>query len=153
MTCPFCGRGFTTASGVSHHLETASCPKARGVDRKIIYEQLRRRDRQGILTNKLLEWHEETWDTGNAWNGYRFECYLCHKEFNTYKSLDQHLESPAHQQNLYHCPNPKCRMHFKTLAAIFNHLESESCAFIKFAAVKENVNRFFSNSQARIAFY
>lgn len=41
------------------------------------------------------------------------------------------------QQALYNCPNRDCRKDFTTLAAVMNHLESESCGFIRF----ENVQR------------
>lgn len=151
VSCPFCRRAYTSASGVSHHLETGSCPNARNINRKFIYEQLAQRDQQGIITKKLIGWHEETWHTGNAWNGSFFECYLCHKQFNRNASLDQHLKSPTHLQNIYHCPSRSCGSNFRTLASMFNHLESEKCGFIKFAGVNKNVNNFFSSNR-QIAF-
>lgn len=30
-----------------------------------------------------------------TWNGYGYECYLCHRVFHQIHSLSQHLNSPA----------------------------------------------------------
>jgi hypothetical protein len=152
IVCPFCQNTFTTASGVSHHLETASCPKARNLDRNAIHQLLRQRDPNGIITEHLLEWHtgnsiDETWDPCSAYNGDGYECYICHREFGTPHSLDQHIRSPAHQAPLYHCPNKRGKCggkRFPTLAALFNHLESESCGYVKFSAVQKNVDGFLT---------
>lgn len=54
-------------------------------------------------------------------------------------SLDQHLNSPIHKQNLYHCPNQKCGKEFVSLAALFNHLESEGCGYMRFEKVNKRV--------------
>ena len=157
MTCPFCSRGFTTASGLSHHLESSGCPSAPGINRQKVHEQISARDQQRLFTNKLIGWKSETWSEDNAWNGSSFECYLCHREFAAQRHLDQHLKSPAHAQNIYHCPNARCQQQFKALAGLFNHLESESCNFIKFKNVQRNVSNFLSgnnnSNQRQIAFY
>ena len=155
MACPFCKRGFTSASGVSHHLETGSCPNAKGLNREAIYKELRQRDPNGMITNNLLEWHgETTWSSTSAWNGNQYECYLCHRQFAKNADLDRHLKSPTHLQQIYHCPNKmRCGSQFKTLAAMFNHLESESCGFIKFAGVQKNVGNFLSSGQRTIGFH
>lgn len=76
--------------------------------------------------------------TDGAWNWYASECYFCHRCFNRIHSLNQHLNSPVHQQKEYHCPNRECGKQFVTLAAMCNHLESESCEFMRF----EKVNKF-----------
>lgn len=155
VSCPFCQRAFTSASGVSHHLETGSCPNARCVNRESIFTTLRQRDRNGIITNNLLEWHgeAETWSIDNAWNGHTYQCYLCRRQFAAMGDLDRHLKSPAHMQEIYHCPNKmRCGSQFKTLAAMFNHLESESCGFIKFSGVQSNVGGFLAGNQRLIGF-
>lgn len=106
-----------------------------------------------MITNNLLEWHGESWSTMNAWNGNGFECYACHRQFSKNAHLDQHLKSPVHLQQIYHCPNKsRCGLQFKTLAAMFNHLESESCGYIKFARVQNNVGNFLSTQQRTIGF-
>ena len=152
VPCPFCNRGFTSASGLSHHLESGGCPHGRAVNRQTIYNTLRQRDPNGIITNNLLEWHGETWSTTNAWNGSDYECYLCHHRFQGMRGLDAHLKSPRHMQEIYHCPNSGCRTQFKSLAGMFNHLESESCGFMKFGGVQERVGGVIAGRQRLIEF-
>lgn len=55
------------------------------------------------------------------------------------RALNQHANSPVHQQSIYHCPNEarKCGKQFVSLAGFFNHLESEACGFIRFEKVQE----------------
>ena len=64
--------------------------------------------------------------------------------------LDQHLKSPTHQQEIYHCPNKACKKQFKNLAGMFNHLESESCGFIKFSSVNKSAGDFFKGGSAKL---
>lgn len=139
---------------MSHHLETGSCPKTQGVNRESIFNALRERDPNGLITNNLLEWHEDaSWSPNSAYNDNRYECYICHREFGSMRGLKQHLDSPVHKQEIYHCPNKiQCGSQFKTLAAMFNHLESGSCGFMKFSAVQKNVNGFLMG-QRTIGFY
>ncbi|KAE9970492.1 hypothetical protein EG327_010253 [Venturia inaequalis] len=157
VICPFCQVGFASASGVSHHLETGSCPNARGMDRDSIYSELRRRDPNGTFTQNLIGWHEETnvqnIATNRCWNGQAFECYLCNKKFRQLSHLDQHLNSPIHAQKYYHCPKAGCAKEFVSLAAMFNHLESESCGFIRFEQVQQNVNQFLAGGGRLISFH
>ncbi|KAF4509413.1 hypothetical protein G6O67_003589 [Ophiocordyceps sinensis] len=137
IKCPFCSRLFTTAAGLAHHLESASCPNASGLGRDGLYRFVRSKDPQGLISKNLIEWtgssHYEA-DSG-AWNG------------NGYTTSTR----PSTKQDLYHCPNPACRADFKTLAGIINHLESESCRFTKFEHVQQNINNIVSGSR-RIAF-
>ncbi|TKX24022.1 C2H2 type zinc finger domain-containing protein 5 [Elsinoe australis] len=157
IDCPFCTTSFVSASGLSHHLETSSCPNARNLNRQAIHRELRQRDPRGVITERLLEYHslerKADWDPSSAFNGYKYECYLCHREFPQAQSLRQHITSPAHQEPLYHCPNKlgTCNgKRFPTLAALFNHLESESCGYVKFTTVQQNVNAFMTNGQQRL---
>jgi C2H2 type zinc-finger (2 copies) len=152
VACPFCGGAFTTASGVSHHLETSSCPSARNLNRDALYKALRARDQHGLITKKLLQSKEldtiDTYATFRTWNGYAYECYLCHRDFHSLRALNQHLNSPAHQQKYYHCPNKRgCGKDFVTLAALFNHLESESCGFMRFENVNKSANEFLTGKK------
>lgn len=137
LECPFCQTRFTTASGMTHHVERGACPNAR-YDRDSLYRFVRSKDENGVISKNLLEWEESTYveATDRAWNGHSFECYLCRRQFRSLHGLNQHLSSPYHQQPLYHCPEWNCRMDFKTLAALINHFESESCGFIRFGRVQ-----------------
>lgn len=150
ITCPFCKRCFTTATGVAHHLETGSCPNARAVDRDTILNAVRRRDPHHLITKKLLTYPSSTSSsieaTAALYNEYRgcYECYLCHKGFGSLSGLNQHVRSPVHKQNAYHCPGRACGREFKALAGLFNHLESETCGAVRFEAMQRNVGSFLS---------
>jgi hypothetical protein len=48
---------------------------------------------------------------------------------------------------LYHCPNPRCRVEFKTLGAIINHLESETCGAMRFDAVQRRIGDIVSGKR------
>ncbi|KAJ5662774.1 hypothetical protein N7462_011700 [Penicillium macrosclerotiorum] len=143
VKCPFCGNGFVTPSGLSHHLESASCPQARNLNQETLAEMVRRSDPHGLITQKQLESHQEKnveyEATHAAWNGHNWECYLCHKLFKNVKSLNQHINSPTHKQKIYHCPNRRenCNKQFVSLAALFNHLESETCGLLRFRQVQQ----------------
>ncbi|OJJ03184.1 hypothetical protein ASPVEDRAFT_133608 [Aspergillus versicolor CBS 583.65] len=143
VSCPFCKVGYTTASGLSHHLETSSCPNAPSLSRETIYRMVRERDPSGVITNKQIGWVEEKNATYSAnlrsWNGNGYECYLCHRQFKSLPALNQHLNSSAHKQQVYHCPNSGCAKPFAALAGLFNHLESESCSFMRFERVQQSL--------------
>ncbi|KAI1121985.1 hypothetical protein F5Y10DRAFT_83895 [Nemania abortiva] len=139
IACPLCKSLFTTAAGVAHHLETGACPNASRLNRDEVYKLVRQVDSGGLIAKNLIGWEGSTTyqASGLAWNGHYFECYFCHRLFNTLNSLNQHLQSPVHQQKLYHCPNRvRCRKEFTTLAGVCNHLESESCGAMRFEAVQ-----------------
>lgn len=168
MEGPFCKRRFVTATGVAHHLESSACPHAPYIDRDNVYQFIRSKDPHGAISKKLLSWHgsDRYEATGRSWNGYAYECYFCHRQFGQLRSLNQHLNSPARtslgfctcashpvdesfldQQDLYHCPNRACRLNFKTLASVINHLESESCGFMRFGAVQAKMGNVLSGDR------
>lgn len=144
VLCPFCKSAFGTASGACTHLESGACPRAPSLNRETIYKIVRENDRNGMITNKLIGWKEDEerdkWEVNpNAYNGNMWECYYCHREFSTASSLKSHLNSPVHKQKVYHCPNKRgsCDKQFITLAALFSHLESESCGLTRFENVQK----------------
>ncbi|KAI1645263.1 uncharacterized protein F4817DRAFT_344209 [Daldinia loculata] len=144
INCPFCKKAYTCATGLAHHIEGGACPRAPRLNRDEVYKLVRTKDPGGLISKNLLGWkgspkYEATYE---SWNGCAFECYLCHRQFGLLSSLNQHLSSPTHQQNLYHCPNRlSCGREFVSLAALMNHLESESCGYTRF----ENVQRASRN--------
>ena len=112
-----------------------------------MYEAVRKRDPNGTLTRKLLNWSKEddfeaTERSRNVATG-AFDCSLCGASFNRLQSLNQHLQSPKHAQKLYHCPKKACNKRFATLAAVTSHLESEKCDFMRFEDVQKAVSRIF----------
>lgn len=115
------------------------------MNRDTLYKAVRCRDPTGIISKKLLTWSGTTsyQATKKAWNAAAeaYQCYLCGRDFGKLTSLNQHLNSPVHQQKLYHCPNGVCKKDFTLLAALINHLESESCQYMRFEAVQKNIER------------
>ncbi|KAM7192247.1 hypothetical protein V8F20_008949 [Naviculisporaceae sp. PSN 640] len=153
VLCPFCRREYATATGMVHHLEAGSCPRAQGMSRDEIYRFVRSKDPNGILAKKLIGWHgEPTYEvTGRTWDGYCYRCYLCNRGFGSLGSLQAHINSNAHKQTLYHCPNRRCGQEFKALAAVINHLESESCGAMRFETVQRRITDIVS-SDRRLTF-
>ncbi|OAG15212.1 zinc finger protein [Alternaria alternata] len=152
---PFCKTALTSASGLSHHLESGSCPRAGNSNHRTIFQAISQRDCGGLVTNKLLTYPDsgtQNIATGATWNGFNYECYLCHREFRNLQGLNQHLSSPAHSEKLYHCPNRDCTGQFVRLASLFNHLESESCNFVRFERVQKHVHDFITGRQKLIGF-
>ncbi|KAE8168133.1 hypothetical protein BDV40DRAFT_294685 [Aspergillus tamarii] len=151
IPCPFCKAEYTSASSLTHHLEQGSCPRADILNRETILHIVQERDPHRAITNEQLECHtikegnSQHPTTTNAFNGSCWECYLCHGEFSSATALDSHLSSPAHKQAVYHCPNSKdkCAKEFTTLAALFDHLESEACSYIRFEKVEEKFDAIF----------
>ncbi|KAK3346566.1 hypothetical protein B0T25DRAFT_460272 [Lasiosphaeria hispida] len=143
VKCPFCSVAYTTATGMTHHLECGACPRAQGLNRDEIYRIVRSKDPNGMISKKLITWPGESnvkyEATSRTWNGHGYECYLCNRAFSALHGLNAHLNSPAHQQALYHCPKRSCGSDFKTLAAIINHLESESCGATRFDTVQRRI--------------
>ncbi|KAH8730373.1 zinc finger protein [Phaeosphaeriaceae sp. PMI808] len=147
ITCPFCKVDMTSASGLSHHLESGSCPRATNINHGTIFRAISQRDPSGTFTKNLLtypDFNVENIATSASWNGWSYECYLCHQLHDTLRALNQHLSSLAHSEKWYHCPNRSCERNFVSLAALFNHFESESCNYVRFEKVQENVGGFIS---------
>ncbi|KAI1503082.1 hypothetical protein F5X99DRAFT_133938 [Biscogniauxia marginata] len=154
MQCPFCKAGYATATGLTHHLESGACPNASSLNRDELYKAIRRKDPNGLISKNLIGWNgSPVYEASpNAWNGFAWECYFCHRQYNTRESLNQHLGSPAHHQKLYHCPNRGiCSREFTSFAALMNHLESESCGYTRFEDVQRSAKDIISGDR-RIAF-
>ncbi|KAK6855822.1 hypothetical protein PG995_007973 [Apiospora arundinis] len=152
IKCPFCKNSWATATGLTHHLESGSCTVASGLNRDTLYKFVRSKDTGGVFTKNLIGYHGSTHYEANenSYNAYRgcYECYLCHRAFSLLHGLNQHLNSPIHQQSLYHCPNRGgCGKEFKSLAAIINHLESESCGFTRFENVQRGIQSVVSGDR------
>lgn len=98
IACPFCKRGFATATGLVHHIEGSACPNAKGIDRDAVYRLVRQKDPSGVISKNLIGWtgSDSFEATARAWNPYAgaYECYLCHRTFGQLSSLNQHLQSP-----------------------------------------------------------
>ncbi|KAK4212950.1 hypothetical protein QBC37DRAFT_441074 [Rhypophila decipiens] len=149
MKCPFCKKPYTTATGMVHHLEAGSCPVAKNLSRDQVYRFVRQKDPTGIISKKLIGWTgEPSYEvTSKSWDGDCYRCVLCQRGFGSVRSLQAHLDSPFHKQALYHCPNRNCGMEFKVLAAVINHLESESCNAMRFETVQRHITDLVSSDR------
>lgn len=95
----------------------------------------------------------ETIATERSWNGYSYECCLCPRTFGSLQALNNHLKSPAHEQNLYRCPGRGCGREYKLLSGLVQHVESESCGLMKFAAVQQQAKTGIENMVGRMIGY
>lgn len=143
--CP--GRGcvhaFVSYSDLLQHLESGACRSR--VKRTDVNNLAVRLDRGGIITNpsRLLTDSSGirsaprpivSYATVQSFNGTAYECVLCHRTFATLPRLDTHLDSPAHDEEIYHCPTAHdgCGVEFRTLSGLLQHIESECCDVRKF---------------------
>ncbi|KAK0466207.1 uncharacterized protein EV420DRAFT_1510584 [Desarmillaria tabescens] len=142
-----CNEAFVSRSAVVLHLESGGCVS--GADRAAVNRYVREYDRQNIITDpsRMLTGpggaprDEIVYSANdNAWNGYAYECYLCHQMASTLRALNQHLTSPKHQEKVYICPLPSCRTRFTTLSALLQHIESEKCGVSRFKVVQNTLN-------------
>ncbi|KAH6615750.1 hypothetical protein B0J18DRAFT_484424 [Chaetomium sp. MPI-SDFR-AT-0129] len=142
--CRDCGPGLT------HHVETGSCVRAPHLDRRELYWHIRDRDVDNAITkygvpprssDDMLFATEESWCDGG------YMCDRCDRVFTKLDGLNQHLNSPAHQNTLYCCPELSCGAEFKTLAATINHLESEACGAMTFEKVRRKIGDIISGDR------
>jgi hypothetical protein len=128
-------------SAVAHHIESGACHK--GINRHTVTAAVhalkiiptisigRRIDgsaKPPIVTNIA---------TALSFNGFGYECYLCHRTFGTLPSLNTHLRSAAHDAKEFKCPGKKCGRQFKVISALIQHIESEACGLAKFKQVED----------------
>lgn len=123
-----------TESGVFHHVEAGTCPSAPALDREALYRIIHAADPQRVITSPDMNlMDQEKQDRALALyevaqqvsRGTGWECCLCQRGFTSWRSLCQHLDSAAHKQGIYHCPD--CQKPFSCLGGLFSHLESKSC--------------------------
>ncbi|KAK5173261.1 uncharacterized protein LTR77_001942 [Saxophila tyrrhenica] len=152
ITCPFCKNGFMCASGLAHHLETGSCRNAPSLNREKLFRVVCQADPTGFFTNMNVQFGKSNarWEVNDAvYDYYRRArpCHLCSQGFATANGLSQHLNSPKHQQKVYHCPKTSCGKKFAALAGLANHLESESCGLMRYEAVQKKFGRIMDSSR------
>ena len=144
IRCKFCSRVFISGPDLASHLESGSCVS--GINRHGVNDIVRAYDTRNIITNpgRMISGSTTTTyrATSASWNPYAgaYECYLCHKYYATLRSLNQHLESPRHEEKIYVCPGNSCRVEFATLSGLWRHIESEKCGIKKFAVVRDTLD-------------
>ncbi|KAI0263556.1 hypothetical protein BC834DRAFT_844444 [Gloeopeniophorella convolvens] len=145
IRCPGagCERTFVSGAALVQHFESGTC--ASGMTRAQLDRLVVRADKQHVLTNpaRLIGWNDgattsTTWvATGRSWNGFAYECFLCHRDFNQLAGLNQHLQSAVHQARIYRCPKTECSSEFGTLSGLAQHVERGSCGVRMFRAVQD----------------
>jgi len=120
-------------------MESGGC--ASGMTRHRLNDAVTTMDRFNVITNPArliggLNQFVETWATDKAWNGAAYECYFCHLIFRSLTALNQHLQSPRHEEKIYFCPKHDCRKEFTTLSGLCQHVESGSCGVLRFREVQ-----------------
>ncbi|KAK7458018.1 hypothetical protein VKT23_009926 [Stygiomarasmius scandens] len=140
--CPLCSRDFRFPSGVADHIESGACTNAK-VTRHHVKAAVHAMDiSPSITTTKRIAGSAVPTVTTYvatelAFNGKAYECYLCHHEFRTLKSLNTHLTSPTHDAKEFICPHEKCKKTFKVLSALIRHIESECCGLAQLYSVRK----------------
>ncbi|KAF9564945.1 hypothetical protein CPC08DRAFT_606412, partial [Agrocybe pediades] len=135
VKCPGCDSKFVSHSAMVLHCENGGCRS--GVNRNMVNGLVRQYDTGHAITDpsRMIGNGSEEITTYLAseasWNGYKYECYLCHGEFSDLKALNQHLASPKHQQKIYICRGPSCGIQFAALSGLMQHMESQRCDVTK----------------------
>lgn len=152
IACPFCKQVYTTASGVTIHLESGVCVS--GLNRAKINDIVRQLDKRHVITRPMITMpgydFVEVTATERAWNGSAYECYLCERDFTSLRGLDNHIKSPVHEQAMYRCPKAGCRREFKLLSGLVQHVESESCGLMRFGQVQQQAKKGVQNMVGRM---
>ncbi|KAL9712286.1 hypothetical protein Ac2012v2_005363 [Leucoagaricus gongylophorus] len=137
--CLFCDNMFKTPSSIAMHIEsgchrinrhqvTAAAHKLGIIPQISIPRRIEGLSKQPQLVN----WFANE----NSFNGYSYECYLCHSTFKTLDRLNQHLNSPTHDESEFHCPH--CGSEFQLISGLVQHIESESCGIARFQHVAKH---------------
>lgn len=153
-----CNKKFITYADLALHLESGKC-RCR-VTRGKINAIAVRMDTTNVITNpnRLIAGPEgysvnaritQSYATERSYNGSAYECVLCRKTFKTLDRLNQHLDSPVHDDEIYRCPKQYagCNMEFRTLSALMQHAEKGSCGVQKY---QKQVNYALDEITARI---
>lgn len=146
LKCPFCSRQFGQPSAIAQHVESGACKGAKAVDRHKVAAAVHALEISPTISiARRLEGPRVssttfTMATEMAWNSRvsAYECYLCHRPYKSLIGLNQHLASPAHDQNEFRCPKATCAKEFKVVSALIQHIESEVCGLARFADVHDH---------------
>ncbi|KAJ4483858.1 hypothetical protein J3R30DRAFT_1842868 [Lentinula aciculospora] len=142
IRCPLCKESFKMVSAIAQHIESGSCRS--DINRHTVTQAVRslnlvpaisinRRITGGSTSRTITSYSA----TERAYNGSAYECYLCHRTFNTLNALNTHLSSPAHDTKEFRCP--KCRNEYSLISGLVHHIESEACGIAKFEAVRKQM--------------
>ena len=154
-----CASSFVAYGDLTSHLESGACPG--GFNRRNVNKLAVRADTHNVVTiPDRLGYREEvhvlgTWATESAWNGYQYECVLCHKEFRELWSLNAHLGSPVHIEPIYRCPTTYygCAREFRTLSGLLSHIERSECGVKRFRREMTSALDRVTSNMTRLTVY
>lgn len=130
------------------HLEAGSCPSG-WTRQKIDYKMRSLEAARPVMTSSQRLITGPTSQTRSSWvatedsynyNERAYECFFCHRLFNSLAGLNQHLTSPRHAyatetgrdgEKLYKCPMDTCRRKFSTLSGLVQHAEQGGCGVLQ----------------------
>ena len=148
IRCPGrgCDRAFVLHAALALHFESGTCPS--GMTRAQLNQLVVRADANNYITNssRLLTGPlgrseppatTVTWATERSWNGFAYQCFLCNRTFDNLAWLNQHLQSPVHQDKIYRCPKSDCDADFVALSGLCQHVEGGSCGVRMFRQVQD----------------
>ncbi|TFK75427.1 hypothetical protein BDN72DRAFT_892375 [Pluteus cervinus] len=145
ICCPLCGQGFKVPSSIPMHIESGACQE--GITRHHVTAAVHNmKIIPSISASRLLTGPTSSVyrmqpaisyiATEQAFTGTAFECYLCHKQFKQLRALNAHLDSAAHDDDEFKCPNRRCNKEFTLISALIQHIESEACGVARFRQVE-----------------
>ncbi|OSX58593.1 hypothetical protein POSPLADRAFT_1060479 [Postia placenta MAD-698-R-SB12] len=152
VPCPGmkCQKLFLSGAGLLNHLESGGCRS--GANRHHVNALAVRYDKANVITNasRLLPGLDGyvppkppviAIATASSFNGSQYECFLCHRSFKTLGRLNEHMQSPAHDAEIYRCPTKweGCGAEFRTLSGLCQHVESEACEIRRFNQPMQDV--------------
>jgi hypothetical protein len=150
VSCFVCPKGFNAPSAIAHHLESGR----HGINRRQVTAAIQALNIVPTISlNRRIKAPGSTsvstfiryYATPRAFNGFAYECHICHSTFRSLFSLTSHLNSPAHDVDQFKCP--RCAKHFKLISALLQHIESGSCGLARF----QQIMHHFKNMIARFS--
>ncbi|KAK7470472.1 hypothetical protein VKT23_001898 [Stygiomarasmius scandens] len=158
MKCPLCSRMFKSPSDIANHIESGSAGHSR-INRHHVTAAVHRMEitppisiSRQIAGPPSIPTVTEYVVTQLAFNGKAYECYLCHRQCRTLRGLNDHLNSPAHDDDQFQCPHGKCGKQFTVISALIRHIESESCGLAKFRTVEKYTNQLTAQFSRLLTF-
>ncbi|KAK0189392.1 hypothetical protein F5146DRAFT_1224518 [Armillaria mellea] len=139
IPCSMCSKKFKAPSEIAAHIESGGCNP--NINRHHVCAAIHAMHISPPITiTRRIEGPVDPVvhfsATERAFNGKAYECYLCHAEFSTLRSLNLHLNSLVHDANEFKCPQKRCGKKFKVVSSLIQHIESESCGLARFATVQ-----------------
>ncbi|KZT67387.1 hypothetical protein DAEQUDRAFT_746186 [Daedalea quercina L-15889] len=165
VQCPGvkCTKVFPSGAALIQHLESGGCRSK--MTRHEVNRLAVQMDVENVITNpaRLLTGPggsvppkvTTSWATERSRNPVsgQYECCVCRAGFKMLKDLNNHLQSPVHDERVYRCPKgwQGCETEFRTLSALCQHVESGSCGVHKFNSTIQKYVGSLADGMKRLA--